>query len=143
MIPFFIALICDLIFWTLFQAPYTRFLLMLSILQRKKLLLSLPSITSAGIMLGIHYFLIYGSTILTIYFLIFLYGITYLLHHLLLEKSFTSTCFIGFLILITDFFFLHQIIYYTFPFNLFTFVCIGGNVLILCCMHGKQGNRIA
>ena len=143
MIPFFIALISDLICWTLFQAPCTRFLLMLSILHRKKLLLSSPSMIYIGIMIGIYYFLLYESTFLAVFFLIFLYGIIYLLHDILLEKSFISTCLIGSFILISDFFFLHQIVYYIFPFNLFTFACIGGNLLILCCMHGRQGNRIA
>lgn len=94
-------------------------------------------------MIGIYYFLLHGSTVLAIFFLVFLYGVIYLLHDILLEKSLISTCIIGSLILISDFFFLHQIVYYIFPFNLFTFACIGGNLLILCCMHGRQGNRIA
>lgn len=133
----------DLASWILFDHAFLRLGLLIFIRNRSELLnpsyQSFFSVTA----LFVFYFLLHGFGFLTLSFLSLLIITLFSIAHRLHQHYYVVELLLGFIFLVVDLGWWQLLIRKTGIINEFTFYIISVNLLLLCGIQGRLGNRLA
>lgn len=138
-----LGILIDLGSWMIFEHAFLRLGLLISIYFKEYLFKSWYQTIVIGSFLSLFYFILSGSPFWSLgfvyLFLVSLFFIGRFLHNYYLVVE----LFLGSFYLLFELFWWHRLFYRLNEINEFTFMFISVNLLVLCGMQGKLGNRLA
>lgn len=139
----FIGLLIDLSCWMLLDRAVLRLGLLMLIRSRADLSHDSYQSIAATMLLFCFYFLLYGNPFWVFCFLALILWSLFLIAHLFHQHYYVIEVGLGFFYLLAELVWWHHFFSKVGEINEFTFIFISVNLILLCGIVGRQGNRSA